>query len=65
MTYTPEKATGVSEMKVTLPAYCMLALTLIGIADVAYVAYGNFTAWRPNSWMPHTLMASIPSEHCH
>ena len=39
MTYTPEKATGVSETwKVTLPSYSMLALTLIGIADAVYVS---------------------------
>jgi hypothetical protein len=35
--------TAAARVKVTLPAYWMLALTLIGIADVAYVAYGNFT----------------------
>ena len=51
MTYTPEKATGVSETgKVTLPSYSMLALTLIGIADAVYVAHGNYTGaplWCP------------------
>ena len=42
MTYTPGKVTGVSRIgKVNLPSYFMLALTLIGIADAAYVAHGN------------------------
>ncbi|MGA8750931.1 MAG: hypothetical protein WB563_19260 [Pseudolabrys sp.] len=60
MTYTPEKATGVSETwKVTLPAYCMLALTLIGIADVAYVAYGNFTCGAIEFAEATYLVASI------
>ena len=47
----PQKATGVSaSSKVTLPAYCMLALTLIGIAVAVYVARGNYTGqplWCP------------------
>ena len=44
MTYTPAKATGVSGIgKVTLPAYAMLALTLVGIADAAYVAHGSYS----------------------
>jgi uncharacterized membrane protein len=51
MTYTPDKATGISEGgKVTLPAYSMLALTLIGIAVALYVAHGNYTGqelWCP------------------
>lgn len=51
MTYTPEKAAGVSWFtKVNLPSYFMLALTLIGIADAVYVAHGNYTGaplWCP------------------
>jgi uncharacterized membrane protein len=50
MTYA-EKATEISRSgKVTLPAYCMLALTLIGIAAALYVAKGNYTGqplWCP------------------
>jgi uncharacterized membrane protein len=51
MTYTPEKATGLFGIgKAILPSYCMLALTVIGIADAAYVAHGNYTGaplWCP------------------
>ena len=51
MTFTPDKAAGVSRFtKVNLPSYFMLALTLIGIADAAYVARGNYTGallWCP------------------
>jgi uncharacterized membrane protein len=51
MTYTPENATGVSgSAKVSLPAYTMLALTLIGIGVAVYVARGNYTGeplWCP------------------
>jgi uncharacterized membrane protein len=51
MTYATEKATGVGgSRKVTLPTYCMLALTLIGIAVAVYVAQGNYTGqplWCP------------------
>jgi len=51
MEYAPQKATGVSGSgKATLPAYCMLALTLIGIAVALYVARGNYTGqplWCP------------------
>src|ERR1700747_1109301 len=51
MTYTPENATGVSGSgKVSLPAYTMLALTLIGIGAAVYVAQGNYTGqplWCP------------------
>src|SRR5262249_44395849 len=51
MTYVTEKATEISGSgKVTLPAYCMLALTLIGIATALYVAKGNYTGqplWCP------------------
>jgi uncharacterized membrane protein len=51
MTYTPEKAAGVSGVaKVNVPPYFMLALTLIGIADATYVAHGNYTGaplWCP------------------
>ena len=51
MTYATKKATEISgSEKVTLPAYCMLALTLIGIAAALYVAKGNYTGqplWCP------------------
>jgi uncharacterized membrane protein len=51
MTYTPQKAFEVSGSgKVTLPAYCMLALALIGIAAAVYVAQGNYRGqllWCP------------------
>jgi uncharacterized membrane protein len=51
MEYTAQKATGVSGSgKATLPAYCMLALTLIGIGVALYVARGNYTGqplWCP------------------
>ena len=51
MTFTPDKAAGVSRFtKVNLPSYFMLALTVIGIADAAYVARGNYTGaplWCP------------------
>src|SRR6516165_8021417 len=51
MTYATKKATEISGSgKVTLPAYCMLALTLIGIVAALYVAKGNYTGqplWCP------------------
>ena len=51
MTFTPDKAAGVSRFtKVNLPSYSMLVLTLIGIAGAAYVARGNYTGaplWCP------------------
>jgi len=51
MTYTPEKPTGISGSgNVTVPAYCMIALTLIGISVALYVARGNYTGqplWCP------------------
>jgi len=49
MTYTADKASQVSR-KITLPAYAMIALTLIGIANAAYVARGSYTGaplWCP------------------
>jgi uncharacterized membrane protein len=42
------KAPGIR--RITLPVYAMLVLTLIGIADAAYVAHGNYTGaqlWCP------------------
>ena len=42
------KASGIRG--ITLPVYAMFILTLIGIADAAYVAYGNYTGaqlWCP------------------
>jgi uncharacterized membrane protein len=46
-----EKAAQASRFgKITLPSYVMIALTLIGIADAAYVARGNYTGaplWCP------------------
>jgi uncharacterized membrane protein len=51
MPYTHEKPTGISgNGKVTLPAYSMLALTLVGIGVAVYVARGNYTGqmlWCP------------------
>ena len=51
MTYPAEKAAQASRFKnITLPPYVMIALTLIGIADAAYVAHGNYTGaplWCP------------------
>jgi uncharacterized membrane protein len=44
----PAKASGIRG--ITLPAYAMVVLTLIGIADAAYVAHGNYTGeqlWCP------------------
>jgi uncharacterized membrane protein len=42
------KASGIR--KINLPVYAMLVLTLIGIANAAYVAYGNYSGaqlWCP------------------
>jgi uncharacterized membrane protein len=51
MTSPAEKAAQASRFgKITLPSYAMIALTLIGIADAAYVARGNYTGaplWCP------------------
>jgi uncharacterized membrane protein len=51
MTYSRENALAPSGSgNVTLPAYCMLALSLIGIAVALYVAQGNYTGqtlWCP------------------
>jgi uncharacterized membrane protein len=46
-----ERATASSESaRVTLPAYCMLALTVIGIAVAVYGARGNHTGQQ--LWCP-------------
>src|ERR1700758_5768478 len=51
MTYAAEKAAQLSRSgKVTLPAYSMLALALIGIAAALYVAHGNYTG--QSLWCP-------------
>ena len=51
MTYTSHNGTRVfGSGKFTLPAYCMLALAVIGIAVALYVARGNYTGqplWCP------------------
>jgi uncharacterized membrane protein len=51
MTYTPENATASSASgRIAVPAYCMLVLTVIGIAVAVYVARGNYTGqplWCP------------------
>jgi uncharacterized membrane protein len=51
MTCAVEKATQAPRFgKIALPSYAMIALTLIGIADAAYVARGNYTGaplWCP------------------
>ena len=48
---TAENAAQVSGIrKIPLPVYAMLVLTIIGIADAAYVAHGNYTGaqlWCP------------------
>jgi uncharacterized membrane protein len=51
MTSQAEKAAQTSRFgKIPLPAYAMIALTLIGIVDAAYVARGSYTGaplWCP------------------
>jgi len=51
MTYAAEKTTQASRFrKLAVPSYAMIVLTLIGIADAAYVARGNYTGaplWCP------------------
>jgi uncharacterized membrane protein len=51
MTYPADKTAEVAGIsRITLPTYFMLALTLIGIADAAYVAHGNYSGaplWCP------------------
>jgi uncharacterized membrane protein len=51
MTYAPEKATRLPGIgKVTLPAYSMLVLALMGLAAAVYVARGSYTGqplWCP------------------
>jgi len=51
MTYALKKATQAPRFgKIALPSCAMIALTLIGIADAAYVARGNYTGaplWCP------------------
>ena len=51
MTFIPERESRISASgKATLASYCMLALTLIGIAVALYVAKGNYTGqplWCP------------------
>jgi uncharacterized membrane protein len=48
---TAENTAQVSGIrKIPLPVYAMLVLTIIGIADAAYVAHGNYTGaqlWCP------------------
>ena len=44
MAYSRDNAIASSASgHVTLPAYCMLALSLIGIAVALYVAHGKYT----------------------
>src|SRR6516162_5189701 len=51
MTYAAEKAAQRSRSgTVTLPAYSMLALALIGLAAALYVAHGNYTG--QSLWCP-------------
>lgn len=51
MTYTPQSTARLPGIrKATLPAYVMLALTLVGIGAALYVAQGNYTGqplWCP------------------
>jgi uncharacterized membrane protein len=51
MTDAAEKAAGLGRSgKVTLPAYFMLGLALIGIGAALYVAHGNYTG--QSLWCP-------------
>jgi uncharacterized membrane protein len=52
MTYpaADKGAKASSIRRITFPVYAMLVLALIGIADAAYVAHGNYTGAR--LWCP-------------
>ncbi|MGA7003093.1 MAG: vitamin K epoxide reductase family protein [Pseudolabrys sp.] len=50
MTYSAEKTRQAGIRKINLPIYVMLALTLIGISDAMYVAYGSYRGTQ--LWCP-------------
>ncbi|MGB8637408.1 MAG: vitamin K epoxide reductase family protein [Pseudolabrys sp.] len=50
MTYPAEKTRQAGIRKINLPIYVMLALTLIGISDAMYVAYGSYRGTQ--LWCP-------------
>jgi uncharacterized membrane protein len=50
MTYPAEKTREAGIRKINVPAYVMIALTLIGIADALYVAYGSYRGTQ--LWCP-------------
>ena len=50
MTYSAEKTRQAGIRKINLPVYVMLALTLIGISDAMYVAYGSYRGTQ--LWCP-------------
>ena len=50
MTYSAEKTRQAGIRKINLPIYVMLALTVIGISDAMYVAYGSYRGTQ--LWCP-------------
>ena len=50
MTYSAEKTRQAGIRKINLPIYVMLALTVIGISDAMYVAYGSYSGTQ--LWCP-------------
>jgi uncharacterized membrane protein len=50
MTYSAEKTRQAGIRKINLPVYVMLALTLVGILDAMYVAYGSYSGTQ--LWCP-------------
>ena len=50
MTYSAEKTRQAGIRKINLPVYVMLALTLVGISDAMYVAYGSYSGTQ--LWCP-------------
>ena len=50
MTYPAEKTRQAGIRKINLPIYVMLALTVIGISDAMYVAYGSYRGTQ--LWCP-------------
>ena len=50
MTYPAEKTRQAGIRKINLPIYVMLALTVIGISDAMYVAYGSYSGTQ--LWCP-------------
>ena len=50
MTYSAEKTRQAGIRKINLPVYVTLALTLVGILDAMYVAYGSYSGTQ--LWCP-------------